>query len=87
MTFPLPGCYGRARHRPGYPREAASAPMHGVMVGPLRESYSDRVVVGDSTFFLRGGEQCLYPFGARVQVVYADASGRCEAESITLVLA
>jgi hypothetical protein len=61
--------------------------MPGVIVGPLRESYPDRVVVGDSTFFLRAGERCPYRIGVRVQVVYAEASGRCEAEAITLVLA
>jgi hypothetical protein len=61
------------------------APGLAVMVGPLRESYPDRVVVGDRTFFLRGGARCEHPVGARVQVVYAEANGRCEAEAITLV--
>jgi hypothetical protein len=61
----------------------ASPPIHGVILGPLKELYPDRIVIGDRTLFLRDGEASDYEIGMVLEVVYMDRDGRCDVEPIT----
>jgi hypothetical protein len=38
-------------------------PARGVVVGPLKESHPDRIVVGTSTLYLPEGVSCIHPVG------------------------
>jgi hypothetical protein len=58
-------------------------PLHGVIVGRLKESQPRWIVVGDLMFFLRAGEACHYNIGTTLQVVYIEQGGRNDVKSIT----
>jgi hypothetical protein len=57
-------------------------PLHGVIVGPLKESHPRWIVIGDHMLFLRDGENCHYKIGTTLQVVYIEEDGRRHVESI-----
>ena len=57
-------------------------PLHGVIVGRLKESQPSWIVVGDLMFFLRAGEACHYNIGTTLQVVYVAQDGRSDVKSI-----
>jgi hypothetical protein len=60
-------------------------PLHGVIVGRLKESHPRWIVVGDQMLFLRAGEDCHYKIGTTLQVVYNEQDGRSHVENITPV--
>jgi hypothetical protein len=57
-------------------------PLHGVIVGRLKESHPRWIVVGDHMLFLRAGEGCHYKIGTTVQVVYIEQDGQSDVKSI-----
>jgi hypothetical protein len=63
----------------------ATSPLHGVIVGRLKESHPQWIVVGDVMVFLQPGEGCHYKIGTTLQVVYVEQDGRNDVESITPV--
>lgn len=62
----------------------SNAPLHGVIVGPLRELYPDRIVVADRILFLRDGQACRYTVGVVIEVVYTEVNGRASVQKIGL---
>jgi hypothetical protein len=52
---------------------ANDSPLHGVILGPLRELYADRIVIADRILFLRDGERCLHVVGVILEVQYTTA--------------
>lgn len=59
---------------------------HGLIVAILREVHPDRIVVGERTLFLREGQDCRYPPGTNLEVLYTvSLDGRSEAERISVV--
>jgi hypothetical protein len=64
----------------------AGSPFHGVIIGPLRESHPDRIVLADRIFWLRDGMACLYPLGTLVEVLYTERAGRCTVDRIRVKL-
>jgi len=64
-----------------------TSPLHGVIVGRLKESHPRWIVVGDHMLFLRAGDECFYKIGTTLQVVYIEQDGRHNVESITPVSA
>ena len=72
------GSQARGEERPGV--------AHGLIVAILREVHPDRIVVGERTLFLREGQDCRYPPGTYLEVLYAvRQDGRSEAERISVV--
>jgi hypothetical protein len=57
-------------------------PLHGVIVGRLKESHPHWIVVGDLMLLL-DGEACHYGIGTTLQVVYIEHDGRSHVKSIT----
>jgi len=60
----------------------ATSPLHGVIVGRLKESHPAWIVVGDLMLFL-DGEACHHEIGTTLQVVYVEKGGRSHVKSIT----
>jgi hypothetical protein len=54
----------------------------GVVIGRLRESHSDRIVVGTYTLHLRRGAACSYRLGASLEVGYTEQDGRRHVDTI-----
>lgn len=68
----------RGEERPGV--------AHGLIVAILREVHPDRIVVGERTLFLREGQDCRYPPGTNLEVLYTmRQDGRNEVERISVV--
>jgi hypothetical protein len=63
----------------------ATSPLHGVIVGRLKESHPRWNVMGDQMLFLRDRDECFYKIGTTLQVVYNEQDGRRQVESITPV--
>lgn len=59
--------------------------VSGVIYAPLKESHSDRIVVGDRVLFLRDGVTCAYVSGAPLEVTFTEQDGRSLADKITPV--
>jgi hypothetical protein len=59
----------------------ASSPLHGVIVGRLKELHPRWIVVGDLMLIL-DGEPCQYSIGTTLQVVYIEQDGH-HVKSIT----
>ncbi|MGH9893372.1 MAG: hypothetical protein ACREA0_15565 [bacterium] len=57
--------------------------MCGVIIGPLKESHPDRIVIADGTLFLRDGARCNYALGTPLEVVYTEQGGRRDVDKIT----
>ena len=64
--------------------DAASGgqPARGVVVGRLKESHSDRIIVGSSTLYLREGVLCTHPVGTFLGVTYTEQDGRRLVDSL-----
>ncbi len=60
-----------------------NSPMRGVIVAPLRESHSGRIILGGSILFLRDGATCDYALGTPLEVVYTEQDGRRDVDKIT----
>jgi hypothetical protein len=63
---------------------ANDSPLHGVILGPLRELYADRIVIADRILFLRDGERCLHVVGVILEVQYTEKNGRACVNKISL---
>jgi len=57
-------------------------PLHEVIVGPLKDSHQNWIVVGNLMMFLRPGEACHSQIGTTLQVVFAERDGRSDVKSI-----
>ena len=64
---------------------SGSQPARGVMEGRLKEAHPDRIVIGETVLFLRGGLRCTHPPGTRLNVTYTVQDGRREVEEISAV--
>jgi len=62
----------------------SASPLHGVILGPLRELYADRIVIADRTLFLRDGEPCYHVVGVILEVLYTEKNGRAYADKVSL---
>jgi hypothetical protein len=60
-------------------------PLHGVIVGRLKESHLNWIVVSNLLMFLPPGEACHYRIGTTLQVVFVEQNGRSDVKSITPV--
>jgi hypothetical protein len=60
-----------------------TSPLHGVIVGRLKESHPRWIVVGDHMLFLRAGDECFYKIGTTLQVVYIEQDGRWRASRLS----
>ena len=58
-------------------------PQRGIVVGPLKVSDSDRIVLADSVLFLRPGMTCHYAFGTYLAVAFTEVDGQRHADRIT----
>ena len=58
-----------------------TTPLHGVIVGRVKESHPHWIVVGDRVFFL-DGEACHHKIGMTLQVVYLEQDGRSHVKRI-----
>lgn len=65
----------------------ATSPLHGIIVGRLKESHPAWIVVGNRMLFLRAGEPCHYKIGTTLHVFYIEHDGRNDAANITPILA
>jgi hypothetical protein len=63
---------------------ANDSPLHGVILGPLRELYADRIVIADRILFLRDGERCLHVVGVILEVQCTEKNGRACVNKISL---
>lgn len=63
---------------------SGSQAARGLIVAPLVEAHTDRIVVGERTLFLRDGQNCTYALGTNLEVVYALLNGRAEVDSIAV---
>jgi len=62
----------------------SSSPLHGVILGPLRELYADRIVIPERTLFLRDGEPCHHVVGVILEVLYTEKNGRAYVDKVSL---
>ena len=60
-------------------------PTHGLISGTLTEVYSNRIVVGTHTLFLRDSEVCRYETGSALEAFFTAQDGRWTVKSITLL--
>jgi hypothetical protein len=58
-------------------------PQRGIVVGPLKVSNPDRIVLADSVLFLRPGMTCNYAFGTYLEVAYTEVDGQRHVDRIT----
>lgn len=63
---------------------AGSSPLHGVILGPLRELYADRIVIAERTLFLPDGEPCHHVVGVILEVLYTEKNGRAYVDKVSL---
>jgi hypothetical protein len=54
----------------------------GLLVGSLRSVHADRIVLGETTLFLRPGETCPCVPGIIVKVTYRQHGARAEVDNI-----
>ena len=67
-------------------RERRPGVAHGLIMAILREVHPDRIVVGERTLFLREGQDCRYPPGTHLEVLYTvRQDGRSEADRIVVM--
>jgi hypothetical protein len=64
---------------------SGNTPARRVVVASLKESHSDRIIVGDRVLFLRNGTTCTYVVGTHLEVVFTVQDGRSLAHKITPV--
>ena len=57
---------------PARGEDASAGFARGVIVGPLKEAYPDRIVLGDRIVFLRDGMTCTYSLGTPLEVVFTE---------------
>jgi hypothetical protein len=62
----------------------SASPLHGVILGPLRELYADRIVIADRTLFLSDGEPCHHVVGVILEVLYTEKNERACVDKVSL---
>jgi hypothetical protein len=60
-------------------------PARGVVVGRLTASHPDRLILGATILYLRGGAPCTFPVGTLLQVIYTEWNGRRCVDSVERV--
>jgi len=63
--------------------DSGSSVARGVIFAPLKESYLDRIVLGDCVLFRREGATCTYALGTPLEVEYTERNERRDVEKIT----